>query len=764
MSATTSPSAEQTVQETLPISGMTCANCALTIERQVRKLDGVLQAEINLARERLTLVYDPRLVTQAVIVARIRKAGYDVPAQTTDESPEDAEAKARSAELAHQWRRLLIGALFTVPLFALSMGRDLGFFGAWAMQDWVNFLLWALATPVQFYVGRDYYSGAWRALRGGVPNMDVLVALGTSAAYFYSAAVTILLVTPAAAELHALNAHHVYFETAAVIITLVVLGKLLEVRAKGRTGQAIRALIGLRAKTARVERHGVQADIPIEEVRVGDVLIVRESERIPTDGVVIDGVTSVDQSMLTGESVPVLRTVGDEVIGGTLNRQGMIKMRATRVGRETALAQIIKLVEQAQGSRAPIQRLVDRVSAVFVPSVIAIAALTFTAWLLSGAGLATAILRTVAVLVIACPCAMGLATPTAITVGIGKGAALGILFKNSAALEQLLKVDAVVLDKTGTLTRGAPVVTDVVLSAAWSGERRTALQLAASAERGSQHPLGEALVRAAEAEGLALREPRAFEAFVGQGVRAEVDGRTVLVGSQAFMSAQGVPLDGLTAEAARLQSAAKTALWLAVDGEAVGLIAAADTLKEGSAEAVRTLRALGKQVIMLTGDNEPTARAIAAQAGIERVMADVLPVQKAAAIKALQAEGLRVAMVGDGVNDSPALAQADVGIAIGTGTDVAIEAADVTLMRGDLRSLPQALRLSHLTMRAIRQNLFWAFGYNVALIPVAAGALALVPNAPEALTQLNPMLAALAMAFSSVSVVTNSLRLNGKRL
>ncbi|MBO9310553.1 MAG: heavy metal translocating P-type ATPase, partial [Chloroflexi bacterium] len=449
---------------------MTCANCALTIERQVRKLNGVSQATVNLARERLTLVYDPRLVTREAIIERIRKAGYDVPAQTSDEPLEDAEAKAHSAELARQWQRLLIGALFTAPLLALSMGRDLGFFGAWARQDWVNFLLWALATPVQFLVGRDHYSGAWRALRNGMPNMDVLVALGTSAAYFYSVAVTILLITPAAAGLHALNAHHVYFETATAIITLVVLGKLLEVRAKGQAGQAIRALIGLRAKTARVERHGVQADIPIEEVRVGDVLVVREGERIPTDGIVIDGVTSVDQSMLTGESMPVLRAVGDEVIGGTLNGQGMIKIRATRVGRETALAQIIKLVEQAQGSRTPIQRLVDRVSAVFVPIVIAVAALTFVAWLLSGAGLAAATLRMVAVLVIACPCAMGLATPTAITVGIGKGAALGILFKNGAALEQLLKVDAFVLDKTGTLTRGAPVVTDVVLSAAWSGE------------------------------------------------------------------------------------------------------------------------------------------------------------------------------------------------------------------------------------------------------------------------------------------------------
>ncbi len=751
-------------QETLPISGMTCANCALTIERNVRKLEGVLQAEVNLARERLFIAYDPRLVTHEAIVARVRKAGYDVPEQAAGESLEDAEAKARQAEIAHQRRRLLIGALFTVPLFALSMGRDLGILGDWAWQDWMNFLFWALATPVQFYVGRDYYIGAWRALRGGVPNMDVLVALGTSVAYFYSAALTILLITPLAAELHSLNAHHVYFETAAVIITLVVLGKLLEVRAKGQTGQAIRALIGLRAKTARVERHGVQADIPIEEVRVGDVLIVRESERIPTDGVIIEGTTSVDQSMLTGESLPVLRTVGDEVIGGTLNRQGLIKMRATRVGRETALAQIIKLVESAQGSRAPIQRLVDQVSAVFVPVVIGIAALTFTLWLLSGAGLATALLRMVAVLVIACPCAMGLATPTAITVGVGKGAALGILFKNSAALEQLLRVDAFVLDKTGTLTRGAPTVTDVVLSAAWPGTRQKALQLAASAERGSQHPLGEALVRAAEAESVPLYPPRAFESFPGQGVRAEVDGRVVSVGSQAFMQAQGIQLDGLRAEAARLQAEAKTALWLAIDGQAVALIAAADTLKEGSAEAVQALRALGKQVIMLTGDNEVTARAIAAQVGIDRIMANVLPSEKAAVVRALQAEGLRVAMVGDGVNDSPALAQADVGIAIGTGTDVAIEAADVTLMRGDLRSLPQAVHLSQLTMRTIRQNLLWAFGYNVALIPVAGGALAVLPNAPEGLAQLNPMLAALAMAFSSVSVVTNSLRLRSKRL
>lgn len=757
-------STAEPIQEVLPISGMTCANCALAIERNVRKLNGVAQATVNLASERLTLIYDPSVVTHDEVVARIQKAGYDVPQIKADETLEDAEAQARRAEIEHQWRRLLIGALFTLPLFALSMGRDLGVFGTWAMQDWVNFLLWALATPVQFYVGRDYYVGAYRALRSSVPNMDVLVALGTSVAYFYSVAVTILLTTSAAGDLHRLNAHHVYFETAAVIITLIVLGKLLEVRAKGQTGQAIRKLIGLRAKTARVERHGAQADIPIEEVRVGDVVIVRESEKIAVDGVVIDGTTNVDQSMLTGESLPVLRTVGDEVIGGTLNKQGMIKVRATRVGRETALAQIIKLVEAAQGSRAPIQRLVDQVSAVFVPVVIGIAALTFILWLLGGAGFTAALLRVVAVLVIACPCAMGLATPTAITVGIGKGAEIGILFKNSAALEQLLKVNAVVLDKTGTITRGAPAVTDVVLSAAWDGTRQKALQLAASAERGSQHPLGEAVVRAAETEGLALSEPSAFESFIGQGVRAEVDGMSVLVGSQALMVDRSVYLNGLEGEAVRLQGEAKTALWLAVDGQAVGLIAAADTVKDGSAEAVQTLRALGKQVIMITGDNETTARAIAEQVGIDRVLANVLPADKVAVVKTLQAEGLKVAMVGDGVNDSPALAQADVGIAIGTGTDVAIEAADVTLMRGDLRSVPQALHISQQTMRTIRQNLGWAFGYNVALIPVAAGAFAVLPSASEALTQLNPMLAALAMAFSSVSVVTNSLQLRGKQV
>jgi Cu+-exporting ATPase len=653
----------------------------------------------------------------------------------------------------------LVGALFTLPLFLFSMARDFGLLGDWAMQPWVNYLFWALATPVQFYVGWDYYIGAWRALRAGSPNMDVLVALGSSVAYFYSVVITILLSTEQAMSLHMLGAHHVYFETAAVIITLIVLGKLLEVRAKGRTSEAIKKLIGLRPKTARVARHGAEADIPIDEVRVDDVVIVRPGEKIAVDGVVVEGTTSVDQSMITGESLPVTRTVGDSVIGATINKQGMIKFRATRVGKQTALAQIIRLVEQAQGSRAPIQRVVDQVSAVFVPVVIGIAALTFILWLAGGAGFTTAMIRMVAVLVIACPCAMGLATPTAIMVGVGKGAERGILYKNSAALEQALKIQAVILDKTGTITKGAPTVTEVVIGVAWNSERDSLLRLAASVEQASEHPLGEAVVRAAKEAQLALSAPQSFEAIAGHGVRAIVDGQPVLIGSRRLMTEQNVYLNGLDAQAERLQNAAQTPLWLAVDGQAVGLIGVADTIKDSSREAVRELRAAGLQVIMVTGDNMATAKAIAAEAGIERVMAEVLPADKAATVKSLQAEGLIVAMVGDGINDSPALAQADVGIAIGTGTDVAIEAADVTLMSGDLRGVMSAIRLSKATMNTIRQNLIWAFGYNVALIPVAMGLLAYAEWAPDFLRQLSPMLAAFAMAFSSISVVLNSLKL-----
>jgi len=748
-------------QEILPIIGMTCANCVATIERNVRKLPGIELANVNLANERLSVTYNPTVVSHDEIVTRIRKAGYDVPAVAEDEAIEDSEAKARAAEIAHQWRRLIVGAVFTIPLFAMAMARDLGLLGEWATAPWLNYLFWALATPVQFYAGWDYYVGAYRALRAASPNMDVLVALGTSVAYFYSIPVTLgLLSAPDSASMN--KGYHVYFETAAVIITLIVLGRLLEVRAKGRTSEAIKKLMGMRAKTARVVRDGADVDISIEQVIVGDVVIVRPGEKLPVDGIVIEGSTAIDQSMITGESMPVTRTVGDEVIGATLNKQGMIKFKATRVGRETALAQIIRLVEQAQGSKAPIQRLVDKVSAVFVPTVIVIAVLTFALWMLGSSDFTTSMIRMVAVLVIACPCAMGLATPTAIMVGIGKGAENGILFKNSAALEQALHTNAVVLDKTGTLTRGEPTVTDIVMGKGWAGDRDRLLQMAASAERGSEHPLGSAVVKAAQTAGLLLSDPAQFEAIAGHGIRASVKNQTVLIGNRRLMIDQQIHLNGLEPEADRLQNEAKTTLWLALDQQAVGLLGVADTVKEGSVEAVRQMHDLGLQVIMITGDNAATAHAIAQEVGIDRVMAEVLPADKAAAVKQLQAEGLVVAMVGDCINDSPALAQADIGIAIGTGTDVAMEASDVTLMSGDLRGVPRAIRLSRNTMRTIWQNLAWAFGYNVALIPIAAGVLAAVNWGPEFLRQLNPILAASAMAFSSVSVVTNSLRLKSR--
>lgn len=805
---------------TLPITGMTCANCATNIERSVRKLDGVHDANVNLASERLNLVFDASLLTESDIIARVRKAGYDVPEQTVDlaitgmtcancaanvtralkevdgvlevnvnfanehatvtAAPnvarndliaavekagygvvvaedeaelQDAEQAAREAEIRHQVRRLVIGALFTIPLFLLTMTRDFGLFGMWAHETWFNVLLMALATPVQFYVGRDYYIGGYKAVRNGSANMDVLVALGTSVAYVYSVAVMLELLPG-----------HVYFETAAVIIVLIVLGKLLEARAKGRASEAIKKLMGLQAKTARVERDGVEQDIPVEQVRVGDIVIVRPGEKIPVDGVILEGHSAFDESMITGESLPVDKQPGDTVIGATINKQGLIKFEATKVGRETALAQIIRLVEAAQGSKAPIQKLVDQVSSVFVPAVILLAVAVFALWMIGSGDFTAATVRLIAVLVIACPCAMGLATPTAIMVGMGKGAENGILFKNSESLERAHKLTAIVLDKTGTLTRGEPSVTDVVVSSTATLDETSLLALAASAERGSEHPLGESIVRAAQKRNIALSAPQNFEAITGQGIRADVDGKTVLVGNLALMTGSSVNLNGLVPEAERLQREAKTAMWMAVDGQANGVIAVADTIKDGSVVAVRRLHNLGITVVMMTGDNQATADAIAAEVGIDRVFAEVKPGDKAAYVKQLQDEGYVVGMVGDGINDAPALAQADVGVAIGTGTDVAMEASDVTLISGDLRGVPRAIALSKSTMRTITENLLWAFGYNTVLIPVAAGIFAPFSWAPGFLQQLSPILAAGAMAFSSVSVVTNSLRLRRVRL
>jgi Cu+-exporting ATPase len=750
----------------LAITGMTCANCVATVEKGLKKLPGVLEASVNLATEKATVTYVPGQVTRRDMVRQVERVGYGVVEAASDEGLEDAERKARQDEIRKQTRRLIVGVAFSLPLFLLSMARDFGVLGGWSHEAWVNVLFWALATPVQFYVGWQYYTGGFKALRNGSANMDVLVALGSSVAYIYSVVVTLsALFQPAGGmAMHAgtttiASTPHVYFETSAAIITLIVVGKLLEARAKGQTSEAIKKLMGLRAKTARIVRDGVEVDVPVDQVEVGDVVIVRPGEKIPVDGRVIDGHSAVDESMITGESLPVDKGPGDRVIGATINRQGLLKFEATAVGRQTALAQIIKLVEDAQASKAPIQRLADQVAAVFVPAVIVIALATFAIWLwaVPGSDLVTALIRMVAVLVIACPCAMGLATPTAIMVGTGKGAEKGILFRNSAALERAHRLTAIVLDKTGTITRGEPTVTDVI-----APQGAEVLRLAASAERGSEHPLGQAIVRAAG--DMPLPEPQAFTSITGQGVQALVEGRRVLVGNLKLMEAQGVALNGLRVEAERLQAEAKTAMWVAVDGRAAGLIAVADTVKEGSREAIAEMHRLGLHVAMITGDNRATAEVIAREAGVDTVFAEVAPSDKAAYVKRLQEQGYIVAMVGDGINDAPALAQADVGIAIGTGTDVAMEAADVTLMRGDLRSVPQALRLSRATIRTIKQNLFWAFGYNVILIPVAAGILYPFSWAPDILRQLHPILAAFAMAFSSVSVVTNSLWLKRARV
>ena len=744
-------------QIVLPITGMTCANCAATIQRTLeKKVAGVVGATVNFATEKARVEYDPSQVSRRDLVEAIEKIGYSV----TESEPgglEDRERAARQDEIQAQTYKFWIGLAFSLPLFVLSMMRDFGLLGAWADAPWVNGLMLALATPVQFYVGWDYYVGAFKALRNRSANMDVLIAMGSSAAYFYSIPVTVALMLGSSAL-----GTHVYYETAAVIITLIKLGKLLEVQAKGKTSAAIKKLMGLRPKTARVVRDHQEIDVPISDVAVGDTVVVRPGEKIPVDGLVIEGRSAVDESMMTGESLPVTKQTGDEVIGGSINKQGRLKFEAKRVGAETALAQIVRLVEEAQGSRAPIQRLADQVAGVFVPIVLLIALVTFLIWwVVVDLGLTAAMIRMVAVLVIACPCALGLATPTAIMVATGRGAQQGILFKNSQALEQAHSLEVIVLDKTGTLTLGEPSVTDI-----WVKDQKLKngadrlLYLAASVEAGSEHPLGEAIVRAARERELQLAQPEEFEAQTGQGVIARVEGRRVALGNAKMMKESSVPLEGLEAEAERLQSEAKTVVWMAVDGEALGLIGIADTLKPGSKEAVHQMHQLGLTVVMMTGDNAATASKIAEQVGIDRVLSEVLPGEKAAQIQKLQSEskGL-VGMVGDGINDAPALAQADVGIAIGTGTDVAMETADVTLMRGDLRSVPQAIALSKATLRTIKQNLFWAFFYNVVLIPVAAGVLYPFAALPGALRSLHPILAALAMAFSSVTVVTNSLRL-----
>lgn len=734
---------------TISIGGMTCASCVRRVEQALLKVNGVVSANVNLATEKGTVKYisemtSPRDLRQAII-----KAGYEVREPEGEGTGARVKSDKSRDEVGQLKKRLIIAAALTVIVMVGSMHELIP--ALMLIPDKIRYIvLLVLATPVQFWAGWRFYRGAYLTAKHGSTDMNTLVAVGTSVAYLYSIAVTFFPgffktqgITPA-----------VYYDTAAVIITLILFGRYLEAKAKGRASDAIKKLLGLQPKTGRIIRDGGELDIPIEDIRAGDIVLVRPGEKIPVDGVVIEGHSSVDESMITGESIPAEKCESDEVIGATINKTGSFKFRATKVGSETALAQIVRLVEEAQGSKAPIQRLADVVASYFVPTVISIAVLTFIIWIIFGPqpAFTVALLNFIAVLIIACPCSLGLATPTAIMVGTGQGAQNGILIRDAQALENAHRINTIILDKTGTLTQGKPVVTDIVGSNGFT--ESDVLQFAASAERGSEHPLGEAIVTRAKKMRLTLAEPRNFESFTGSGIGANIDGHSVVMGNSRLMEERGVTLDGTLDRALALSEEGKTPMFVSVDSKIAGIVAVADILKSNSAMAVKRLQEMGLEVIMLTGDNGRTAAAIAKQAGVDRALAEVLPADKAIEVKRLQEAGKIVAMVGDGINDAPALAQADIGISIGTGTDVAIEASDITLVGGDLQGLVTSIALSRKTLKTIYQNLFWAFIYNTVLIPVAAGALY-----PTWHIQLNPMLAALAMAFSSVSVVSNSLRL-----
>ncbi len=740
---------KQMATKLLKIEGMTCAACAKAVERATRKLDGVSEANVNFATEKLIIDYESSTVKVSDIKKAIEKAGYKAIEEAT---ADDKDKEKKEKEMKLLWKKFIISAIFTVPLLYISMGHMLGF----PLPDFISpklnptaFALTQLLLTIPVVIsGNRFYTVGFKSLFRRSPNMDSLIAMGTSAALLYGIFATVKIIVGDTSY-----AMDLYFESAAVIITLITLGKYLESVSKGKTSEAIKKLMGLAPKTAVVIRGGKETEIPIEEVEAGDIIIVKPGEKMPVDGEVVEGTTSVDESMLTGESIPVEKNIGDKIIGASINKNGTIRYKATKVGKDTALAQIIKLVEDAQGSKAPIAKLADVISGYFVPIVISLAVLSGLAWyFLGGESGVFSLTIFISVLVIACPCALGLATPTAIMVGTGKGAEYGVLIKSGVALETAHRIQTIVFDKTGTITEGKPKVTDIVVTNAIS--ENNLLQLAASAEKGSEHPLGEAIVKCAEDKGLEFQKLDFFKAIPGHGIEVKIDGKDILLGNKKLMLERNVSLEKLEETSDKLAGEGKTPMYIAIDKKMAGIIAVADTVKENSKSAIEKLHKMGIEVAMITGDNRRTAEAIAKQVGIDRILAEVLPQDKAKEVKKLQADGKKVAMVGDGINDAPALAQADIGIAIGSGTDVAMESADIVLMRSDLLDVPNAIQLSQKTIKNIKENLFWAFGYNALGIPVAMGVLHIFGG-----PLLNPMIAGAAMSLSSVSVLTNALRL-----
>lgn len=735
-------------RKTLKIQGMTCAACSRAVERAVSKLDGVEEAAVNLATEKLNVSYDPSKLRLSDVKKAVEKAGYKA---VDDEVSVDIDKFKKEEEMKGLWSRFVISAVLTVPLLIIAMGPMIGLklpeiIAPESSANTYAILQLLLATPVLF-VGNKFFRVGFKTLIKRSPNMDALIAMGTSAAYLYSLYSVIMIFTG-----HHHYVHNLYFESAGVILTLITLGKYLEAVSKGKTSEAIKKLMGLAPKTATIIRNGKEEVISVDDVEVGDIIVVKPGEKLPVDGEVVEGTTSIDESMLTGESIPVEKQVGDKVIGASINKAGFIKYKATKVGKDTALAQIVKLVEEAQGSKAPIAKLADIISGYFVPIVIGLALLSAIAWYIAGKDGTFALTIFISVLVIACPCSLGLATPTAIMVGTGKGAEYGVLVKSGEALETVHKIKTIVFDKTGTITEGKPKVTDIITVEGM--DEGYLLQLAASAEKGSEHPLGEAIVRAAEEKNTELLKVEGFKAIPGQGIQVNIEGKVLLLGNKKLMVEKNISLEGFEESSNRLAEEGKTPMYVAVDDRLIGIVAVADTVKANSRKAIERLHKMGLEVAMITGDNSRTAEAIAKQVGIDMVLAEVLPQDKAQEVKKLQEKGLKVAMVGDGINDAPALAQADVGIAIGSGTDVAMESADIVLMRSDLMDVATAIQLSKKTITNIKENLFWAFGYNTLGIPIAMGIWYAFGG-----KLLNPMIAGAAMSFSSVSVVLNALRL-----